>query len=426
MKNFFLQLWLKLQQEYKELKILNIYSQLFLSAYLFYIFITIYYIFISGNFYELWLMIIIPVCSLPLLLTFLPEARKYKNLDKYYKKLFSEHQEISFFYIAFLAATVWMGFLWGTNLITLDYKYRITLTIQSFTASLAPLAFYIAWKNYDRKSGVNLQIITKTSINQNQTMEQYLQNIALYNLKDKNLSITEISLLIDNKFQLVLDEKIHNIKAYECLEIDYDPVSAYYYLNNHKYVIAGDSLFQKDMHMLIRTFDNSYYISSHPIEINKFQYPVLRKINNIRKYNYEISNIYRLNAERYYIKLLDNYKIIQPMKIDYAIIFCSKYELYSHMILGIEVDINRKIIHLSHYRENFESINNYTLYDTKKMEDTLLNQTIISLDDLYKISEQLQKDIDSNYFQCIPSPFPYHDILNKFNIKSIDELNGCL
>ncbi|MBS7821518.1 hypothetical protein J7552_09530 [Wohlfahrtiimonas chitiniclastica] len=220
MKKFFIGLRLKLHNEYTEFRVLDKYSQLLLGSYLIYSLIAILYITTTKNYYELWLMVIVPLCSLPLLFSFLPEARKYKHIDKFFRDLYEQNQEVSFFYLVGLFAITWLGFLWGTDIITLDYDRRITLSVQSFTASLAPLAFYIAYKNYARKSGFN--IIVRIKEESSFVYPTYVKKITLINEKDRAYAILGMHLILNKQIIIKLKHNIDLKEANESVLKSYD------------------------------------------------------------------------------------------------------------------------------------------------------------------------------------------------------------
>lgn len=184
------------------------------------------YMLVTKKYHLFILLYVLPILSLPILLRFLPSVRKNETINKYFSKYVSENEEFSFFYIMLIIATIWIGCIWGTDTITNDFDRRITLTLQSITASLAPLAFYIAWKNYHRKAGVHIimQIQTQHSF----AYPAFVSEIILSNEKDRSIIVKKIEITLDNTHILLLPiPKNSVIKAYDILTIQFSPYSCY-------------------------------------------------------------------------------------------------------------------------------------------------------------------------------------------------------
>ena len=102
-----------------------------------------------------------------------------------------------------LSLTIWIFPLFKN----IEYDYNIiTLQVQAITICLATVAAIIAFKNYQRKSGDNLYF----NIIHNNNGIPYLQNIILYNAKDKATVIFAIDLV-----QLDKNYNLHKIRFFQ-------------------------------------------------------------------------------------------------------------------------------------------------------------------------------------------------------------------
>lgn len=391
---------LKLHNEYTEFRALDKYSQLFLGAYLIYSLIAIIYIVRTQNYYELWLMLIVPFCSLPLLFSFLPEVRKYKHIDNFFRDLYENNQEVAFFYLVGLFAITWLGFLWGTDIITLDYDRRITLTLQSITASLAPLAFYIAYKNYARKSGDKLKaLIDMPGLSINLAVASPRQ-ITIQNLKDKSLAIKEIALIINNQYKIILKNDMATIKAYDTESFKIEPAT--YYTGGLLAPIISPKFLtsSKNRAILITTFDNNFFISEPqkygnvPVSFTKLPLPIP---------TYDEITIQRLRF------IIDNvHSIIWSIYVDHAIIITNKLYTTTKFIWAIKTNDENEIIAVHFCHDDFSQeetkysvslVNGTPRYlhhqpDSSFAHEKLLGKTINNRQDLQKITDNFNEYCD--------------------------------
>ena len=108
------------------------------------------------------------------------------------------------FFIFSLFFLIGISLVLFTDLFTQDGA-RATFFLQSVTASLAPLAFYITFRNYQRKSGDQFKaIIDMSSTSPFCLTVPSPKQITIQNLKDKPLIIKEISLIIKNNKNISL------------------------------------------------------------------------------------------------------------------------------------------------------------------------------------------------------------------------------
>ena len=244
--------------EWKDIKQLERAPQIFLACCFIYISSIVIYIFATQNYKLIILLYVFPMYAMPLLAKVVPSARQYQKIDIYFKKVFAENEEVSFFYIITLLATAWIGIIWGTDIITesAESNNRITITIQSITSSLAPLAFYIAWKNYIRKSGVHLLISNIQIDALHPVYPMHLSNLTIFNEKDRAIGILQLFIIFDNKYQLQLNCNNLSIKAYDFEKIYFDPVSDYTERTFTKYDPLN--LFNTEKKILIQTIYGWY------------------------------------------------------------------------------------------------------------------------------------------------------------------------
>lgn len=266
--------------------------------------------------------------------------------------------------------------LWAITIQENEYINKIKIAAQVFTASLAPLAFYIAVCNYWRKSGINLSI--KVEIEKPHDFlpyYQYVKSILIQNNKDKTIAITEIFLIFEENYAVKLDSNLHNIKAYETVQVEYDPVSYYYQENltlrclynfedifhtDEKKVRAlnnsvGDHAitpelqkkldFPKPQKILIKTFDNQCLITPNIRDKSILPVKPYHKFNDL--------NIIEI-SRRYYITD-QKYRFVWPYKIDYALVFAKKRNIDERYIIGLELDDNNQISNLQLFSQDFNS-----------------------------------------------------------------------
>lgn len=425
MRNFLYNFISRCQQEYNEFKASDKYTKLFLVSASIYFIISGLYIIQTKNYYEIWLLIIVPFVWLPLFVIFLPEFIQVKKIKNLYEYLHDKNQEVTFFYLSGLIAITWIGFLWGTDIITIDYDRRITLSVQSITASLAPLAFYIAYKNYARKSGMDLIALIEIppQLNNSTAYEPYIKKITFQNLKDKTIVITNITIIIDNHFSFELSPELHNIKAYEAIEIKFDPIS--FYSLSHPYLLLdgasifnifkSNGCFKEGTRIEIRTLDNNIYISNPQIDNE----PVKFKKAAPKKYRSIICNRHTYTINNYF-------SIIWPLDIDYAIILNSTTINSMRIIFGIIVNENNVIEKVKYFRESFEYHDiNYTLSTNLKFQN-LVGKKINSTNDLTTISENFQQychDIlEIDKFEVNTCLGPKYTNINKFKKTDINDI----
>lgn len=339
--------------EWKDIKQLERAPQIFLACWFIYISSIVIYIITTQNYKLIILLYIFPMYAMPLLAKVVPSARQYQKLDIYFKKVFTENEEISFFYIITLLATAWIGIIWGTGIITesAESNNRITITIQSITSSLAPLAFYIAWKNYIRKSGIH--IIAKLCINDRHLFAIPLYKIQFFNEKDRAISITSITLIINEKISIPLKIEPISLKAYDIMEIAIDPITFFTIKEKSMdptILISAISDFETSKKQLIIETHNEKYISdisqnNNLIITKKYQQTNYKLTltsqaigDNLVNLNDEYIFTEPMNSQAFLIHKLNSQEIIISFMLKdqshlnqkqfYKAIFCSKSNRY--------------------------------------------------------------------------------------------------
>lgn len=192
-------------------------AQALLLGYFLWLILAATYMFTSSQYNLFILIFILPILSMPLMVRFIPSTRQYKPINLYFKQFFSENEEISFFYICILIATTWFGIIWGTNLITetVGINNKITTTVQSLTACIGPLAFYITYKTYQRKSGIKFML--KISQQAASVYPTFIDRFILLNEKDRSYIILKAEIIFNNQYitKINIDQNTININAYD-------------------------------------------------------------------------------------------------------------------------------------------------------------------------------------------------------------------
>lgn len=318
-----------------------------------------------------------------------------------------------------------LAILWTTTITDKEHLDEVKIIAQLLTASLAPLALYLAGRNYWRKSGINLSINVEieeplSSLPYN----HYVKNILIQNNKDKTIAITEIFLVFEEQYAVKLDSDLHNIKAYETVKIEYDPVSYYYqerltlqYLYNFENIFhideknvralknsVGDHAitpelqtkldFPKPQKILVRTFDNQFLITSNIRDKSVLSIKPYHKFNEL--------NIIEI-SRRYYITDQE-YRFVWPYKIDYAFVFVKKHNIDERYIVGLELDENNQVSNLQLFSQDFNSPRAFP--NPQKYQA------------LHKLSIKTNEDflaLINNFHELFPEEYWYCNPFEKFN-----------
>lgn len=171
-----------------------------------------------------------------------------------------DHDDLFFAITMIIIFSLWMYILWQTTLLG-EIKDPIGKTLQSITALLAPLAFYITTKNYLRKSG--LYIIAKLSCKQHTVYPDHITKLVLFNEKDRAFSILNVFVIFDNRYAINLSKDNSQVlRAYDTISFNLLPPSFYSpSLNSKKSqtdLVNSKTIFSNNKQIFIQTAQGWY------------------------------------------------------------------------------------------------------------------------------------------------------------------------
>lgn len=303
------------------------------------------------------------------------------------------------FFIFFLFFLVGISLVLFTDLFTQDGA-RATFFLQSVTASLAPLAFYITFRNYQRKSGDQFKaIIDMSSTSPFCLTVPSPKQITIQNLKDKPLIIKEISLIINDMYDMILTNKVTSIKAYDTETIDIKSVT--FYSSGFSKPIINPKILTSinNKKILITTFNNEFFISepqrlaSVPVSFKK---------------NFSLPSYMDINIQRLTFILNNTHSIIWSIYVDHAIIITNKLYTTTKFIWAIQTNNKNEIIAVHFCYDDFTQeeiqftvslVNGTPRYkygqpNSPLAHEKLLGKTIKNKQDLRKITDNFNEYCD--------------------------------